>query len=123
MSEGILWAVPASQFVLWGVRKRFPIKPHIHCTFKFGCLRKDVEHLINQPIRAVITSNAWNDNIQALRIDLLNLREECEKEVPHITWSHTKEAVPNDSNIMLLSSHNSQNLTIPVRLKLVFYEF
>jgi hypothetical protein len=109
--KGMLWAVVAREQVLALVPARYEEVYADHVTLQFRVERKAFKQWLGKTFTAPITAEAWDDDIQALRVALPeDVRALCEKAHPHVTVSARKFVSPKQSNVLLEKPANERAL-------------
>ncbi len=93
-----------------------------HVTLAFNVEVDNFLDIINKIVPVRVTEVAWNDDIQAARVEL-PASIPCKNANPHVTVSHRKGVKPVASNKMLSGEHESAPLDIPLTGRIVFVPF
>lgn len=122
---GILWAVCDEQAVLEAVPAAYERVFAHHVTFQYGVdLTPELEALLGTEFTATATAVAWDEDIQALVVELpTELRELCTNANPHITVSSRDGVPPVRSNDMLVGRHERRELDLKLVLRFEFKAF
>jgi len=121
--EGILWLSVNSNLT---VQPRFATRPnHLHVTLQYGVqMTDDIQSLLGREVQALLLSDCWNEQIQAVTVKLpSDVKALCKNRYPHITVSMVEGVKPVASNEMLSSSHNHLPVVKPVSLVFDFFRF
>jgi len=114
MTVPILWAVLLEPLA---IAPRFEIVQAHHITLVYGANPEEWAHLLGSEFAVRIVAEAWNERIQALRLQLPQ-GIPCTNAIPHITVSHLREVEPVESNTMLATSHQEIPLDETVKVQI-----
>lgn len=118
-AKGILWAVLLSPL---SVEKKYVVgEPH-HITLQFGVERDKWEEYIGRQIDAYIEYEAWDDDIQALKVRIPS-DIPCQNANPHISVSWRDGISPVRSNDMLLRPKFLVPIGMWMKLEIQFHEW
>ena len=122
--KGMLWAVVDREAVLALAPARFEVVYADHLTLQFRVGKERFQRWIGKAFTAPVTAEAWDGDIQALRIALPEaVRSLCEKEHPHITVSARKGVSPKQSNDLLDDPESEQPLAAELAFRIVWRPF
>jgi hypothetical protein len=100
--KGILMATVDQSAVLAMAPPRYELVAAHHLTLRFRVSAQPYQAWLGQTFTARVTGEAWNDDIQALRVALPEaIAALCENAHPHVTVSHRPGVTPKRSNAML----------------------
>jgi hypothetical protein len=109
--KGILMATVVKEAVLAIAPPRYEVVAAHHLTLRFRVSAQPYQAWIGQTFTARVTGEAWNDDIQALRVALpAAIATLCENAHPHITVSYRPGVTPKRSNAMLAAPANERVL-------------
>lgn len=116
--KGILWAVLQEPIAVPPIFNCG--SPH-HITLFYDVDSKKYQHFIGTEFSTFSLANCWNADIQALLCDIPSRIPH--KPNPHITISYREGIEPSAANQMLMNDHVGDDLAIPLKLKIEFFEF
>lgn len=118
--KGILWAVAPQEAILAIHAPLFTERVFAHhVTLAFGVTEEEVAEHIGKRFTGAVTAMAWNNDIQALRVELpADIAPLCGNNDPHITVS-SNGVPPVKSNDMLAGEHGFILYPNPKQLDMV----
>ena len=86
------------------VPRRYNLGRDAHIALLYGAFREEWIDHIGREALIIVTSNAWSDRVQALRIDLpTEIECFCQDRVPHLVISWVDGATPDEANSLFFS--------------------
>ena len=119
MSQGILWAVIQQPLL---IQPKYPVGSPHHITLQYGVNLEDVCNLLNVEFTATCLYEAWNDNIQCVKVKLPS-EVPCANKHPHLSISWKQGISPVESNTMLMTKFNYKLVDLVVNCKTEFLEW
>jgi hypothetical protein len=119
LPKGILWAlVRDCEALLERVPARFDTVRAHHVTLRFGADLGPYQRLMGRVFEARVTAEAWNDVVQAVRVELPPPFDRiCENLHPHVTISTRGETPAKASKPLLEAPARTRPLDFAIRLK------
>lgn len=122
--KGMLWAVASREQVLAIAPARYEEIYADHVTLQFRVSRSECRPWLGRTFTAPVTAEAWDDEIQALRVQLPDeLRALCDKAHPHVTVSARQFVRPKQSNQLLEAPANERRLNASLEFKIEWRPF
>lgn len=122
--KGMLWAVAPKEAVLAVAPARFEEVYADHVTLRFKVGEAPYQPWIGRRFQAAVTAEAWNDDIQAIRVELpADVRPLCENEHPHVTVSARRGVSPKKSNALLEAPAHEAPLAAELSFEIVWKPF
>ena len=122
--KGILMAKAPKAVLLDEVAPRYAEVDADHVTLRFKVAEREVSHWVGRAFKARVTGEAWNDEIQAVRVELpYDLAQLCENDHPHITISRRPGVGAKHSNAMLEAPAHEAPLEFELDFRVVFERF
>lgn len=120
MSKGILWALVRNREALdETVPPRFARHEAHHLTLRFGVDLTPYRALLGRRFQATVTAEAWNEEIQAVRVALPpELAALCENTHPHVTISRQPDTPAKRANALLEAPPNERQLSLELALEI-----
>lgn len=119
MAKGILWAVVLNpDELLSAVPPRFERIDAHHVTLRFGIELGPYEPLAGQTFRARVWSEAWDDEIQAVEVELPEaLSRLSDSAHPHVTISREPEVPAKRSGRLLERPAHTRQVALTLELR------
>ena len=122
--KGILMARAERAAVLAIAPAHFETVDADHVTLRFKVGPQPYRRWLHQRFTGRVTAEAWNDEIQALRVALPEpFAGLCESAHPHITLSRRAGVAPKRSNALLEDPANERALDAELEFEVVFQPF
>lgn len=122
--KGILMAMVVKEAVLAVAPARYEVVAAHHLTLRFRVSAQPYQAWLGKTFTARVTLEAWNDDIQALRVALPEaIAALCENAHPHITVSHRPGVTPKRSNAMLEAPAHERALDAELAFEVAWQPF
>lgn len=122
--KGILMATVVKEAVLAVAPPRYELVAAHHLTLRFRVSAQPYQAWIGQTCTARVTGEAWNDDIQAIRVTLPEaIAALCENAHPHVTVSYRTGVTPKRSNAMLAAPAHERALDAELAFEVAWQPF